>query len=155
MGYTPTEWTTGDTITASKLNKMESGIANAGGALICNTSFSAANNYVLDKTVQEIYDALLSGTPVYIKYQYGTPNDYEGTLFLAPVVTVYNYNFSGVFRIIALKHSNYSFTKPSKDFLFGAATLIYSASNLNDYPVFYASVYPLSDGSTLDVGGIG
>jgi len=38
MGYTPTTWTTGDTVTASALNKIENGIANAGsGSLIaCN-----------------------------------------------------------------------------------------------------------------------
>ena len=31
MSYTPTEWSTGDTITAALLNKMENGIAGAGG----------------------------------------------------------------------------------------------------------------------------
>lgn len=31
MSYTPTTWNTGDTITASALNKIENGIANAGG----------------------------------------------------------------------------------------------------------------------------
>ena len=31
MSYTPTQWNTGDTITASALNKIENGIANAGG----------------------------------------------------------------------------------------------------------------------------
>ena len=31
MSYTPTTWVTGDTITATKLNKMEQGIADAGG----------------------------------------------------------------------------------------------------------------------------
>lgn len=33
MSYTPTNWTTGDTITASALNKIENGIANAGGGI--------------------------------------------------------------------------------------------------------------------------
>ncbi len=32
MAYTPTTWTTGDTITASAMNKIENGIANAGGS---------------------------------------------------------------------------------------------------------------------------
>lgn len=32
MSYTPTQWNTGDTITASALNKIENGIANAGGS---------------------------------------------------------------------------------------------------------------------------
>ena len=31
MSYTPTTWTTGDTITATKLNKIEQGIADSGG----------------------------------------------------------------------------------------------------------------------------
>lgn len=31
MGYTPTTWNTGDTITASALNKIEQGIADGGG----------------------------------------------------------------------------------------------------------------------------
>lgn len=31
MAYTPTTWTTGDTITASAMNKIENGIAGAGG----------------------------------------------------------------------------------------------------------------------------
>lgn len=30
MAYTPTTWATGDTITATKMNKIENGIANAG-----------------------------------------------------------------------------------------------------------------------------
>lgn len=34
MAYTPTTWTTGDTITASAMNKIENGIANAGGISI-------------------------------------------------------------------------------------------------------------------------
>lgn len=33
MSYTPTTWTTGDTITATKLNKIEQGIADAGGGV--------------------------------------------------------------------------------------------------------------------------
>ncbi len=31
MSYTPTTWTTGDTITASAMNKIENGIAGTGG----------------------------------------------------------------------------------------------------------------------------
>ena len=34
MSYTPTTWTTGDTITATAMNKIENGIANAGSACI-------------------------------------------------------------------------------------------------------------------------
>ena len=34
MSYTPTTWSTGDTITASAMNKIENGIANASGGQI-------------------------------------------------------------------------------------------------------------------------
>lgn len=56
MSYTPTEWATGDVVTAEKLNKIENGIASAGGGgvLIANMS---PNTGELDKTWQEIYDA--------------------------------------------------------------------------------------------------
>lgn len=33
MSYNPTTWNTGDTITASALNKIEQGIANGGGGI--------------------------------------------------------------------------------------------------------------------------
>lgn len=33
MSYTPTSWSTGDTITAAAMNKIENGIANAGGGV--------------------------------------------------------------------------------------------------------------------------
>ena len=35
MAYTPTTWNTGDDVTATKLNKIENGIANAGGGSPC------------------------------------------------------------------------------------------------------------------------
>ena len=55
MSYTPTNWTTGDTITAEKLNKMEQGIASAGGGggvLIVTID----ENNALDHTWKEISD---------------------------------------------------------------------------------------------------
>lgn len=141
MSYTPTTWTTGDTITATAMNKIENGIANAGGVLICNSSYSQdASAYVLDKTVQEIYDALLGGTPVYIKYQYGTISDYAGHLYLAPVVRIYNYDYTNDIRIIAVRPSNVVNIGSN----YGVATsgvIIYSASGLNEYPTFHKSVY--------------
>ena len=46
MAYTPTSWTTGDTITATKLNKIEQGIANAGGG----GDYGGSGFYVLTTT---------------------------------------------------------------------------------------------------------
>lgn len=39
MSYTPTTWTTGDTITATALNKIENGIANAGGVAVVHVDY--------------------------------------------------------------------------------------------------------------------
>ena len=45
MSYTPTTWTTGDTITASAMNKIENGIAGAGGYdLIITYDFTVIPN---------------------------------------------------------------------------------------------------------------
>ena len=55
MSYSPTTWESGDTITSAKLNKIEQGIASAGGGaggLVVRFS-----NNALDKTWQEIHDA--------------------------------------------------------------------------------------------------
>lgn len=145
MAYTPTTWTTGDTITASAMNKIENGIANAGGggALICNCS-DVGGYITLDKTVQEIYDALISGTPAYIKYQYGVlGTDYVGHLILAPIVKIYNYNDTGLIRIIAIKC--FMQTVSSLPDVAGPATLIFTAGGLNEYPTFHTSVYVVSN----------
>lgn len=60
MSYTPTTWSTGDTITASAMNKIENGIANAGDIF-----FDIANeDGTLDKTWNEILTALSTGKMV-------------------------------------------------------------------------------------------
>ena len=154
MSYTPTTWSTGDTITASAMNKIENGIANASGALICNSSYSSqANTYVLDKTVQEIYDALLSGTPAYIKYQYGAINDYYGDLYLAPIVKIYNYQDTNIIRIVAIKPGGAG-DKSSYTTIFAPYALIYSATGLDVYPIFYVSVGVNADNSNIQLEAV-
>lgn len=142
MSYTPHTWVDNETITAAKLNNIEDGIqegGGGGGALIVNSSWSGdLSNYVLDKTVQEIYDALLSGTPAYIKFQYGVlDSSAVGTLYLAPVIKIYNYDYTNVIRVVAAKpamsvvQSTYNLAVPG--------CLIYGANGLNDYPVYVNS----------------
>lgn len=67
MAYTPTNWVTGDTVTATKLNKMEQGIANAGGVsgLVTDTSGT------LNKTYTEISEMVSQGVLPFIKYADG------------------------------------------------------------------------------------
>lgn len=56
MAYTPTNWVTGDTVTATKMNKLEQGVANAGGGDIFFDI--ATEDGTLDKTWTEILTAL-------------------------------------------------------------------------------------------------
>ena len=65
MSYTPTEWQTGDTITAEKLNKMERGIENANNPFIVTLTPTAQGfSGVMDKTVGEINAAYEAGQKI-------------------------------------------------------------------------------------------
>lgn len=62
MTYEKTNWKVGDTITATKLNKMEDGIESAagsssGGATLVVTYSEEGTTGTLDKTWNEIKDA--------------------------------------------------------------------------------------------------
>ena len=59
MAYTKQTWNNGDIITADKLNHIEDGIANAGGLFVVHAN-EIDGNLTMDKTWQEIYDALAS-----------------------------------------------------------------------------------------------
>ena len=61
MSYTPTTWTTGDTITATAMNKIENGIANAGGALSEYTYTSGT----LNGSYNDLKADFLAGKTVY------------------------------------------------------------------------------------------
>lgn len=50
MAYTPTTWNTGDDVTATKLNKIENGIANAGGYDLVIASRAGINTGVSSGT---------------------------------------------------------------------------------------------------------
>lgn len=138
MAYTPTTWTTGDTITATKLNKLEQGVANAGSALIVTSSI-VNNKETMDKTVQEIYDAFTSGTPVYYKYVYGNPaTDYIANIWLAPITAIYTYSAADMIRI-AINRPKYRYnTISSIENAMSPSVMTFAASGMNSYPTFYA-----------------
>ena len=87
MSYTKHTWTNGDVITATKLNEMENGIDEAssgespGGILIINETEvddSHGNGLILDKTWQEIFDAIYEDKKAcYIYYDETTTNDHN------------------------------------------------------------------------------
>ena len=64
MAYVPTNWKTGDTITAGKLNKLENAVASGGGGGASGmliTISQSGDNMVLDKNYTEIKNAVESG----------------------------------------------------------------------------------------------
>lgn len=153
MAYTKQTWATGDTVTASKLNHMEDGIAGGGGGAMIVTVSDVNGNFTLNKTAKEIYDALLDGTPAYIVYQYGVLGEaYVGHLILAPIVKIYNYNDTNLIRVIALK--GYIQNVGSSTDVAGPATVIFTADGLNEYPIFYDTVY-VNAGSESTEGFVG
>lgn len=69
MAYTPTQWATGDDVTATKLNKLEQGVANAGGGvsgLVTDTSGT------LDVSYNDIFSMLNNGVVPFIVEQLST-----------------------------------------------------------------------------------
>lgn len=133
MAYTPTTWATGDTVTATKMNKLEQGVANAGSALIADV-----DGTTLNKTMQEIYDALSAGTPVYIRWVYGDITDladYVANQWLCPITTVYRYS-DDVYRAVAVRGHN---TLNNFDQMHLQA-LTFGASSMSGYPVFLSAV---------------
>ena len=90
MAYEKQTWNTGDVITEEKLNHMEDGIASGGsggGVLIVNSNYDeSTETAILDKTWQEIYDAVKQKTQVIIE-----ENTFEtdfGRIALLPVTSV-------------------------------------------------------------------
>lgn len=69
MSYDPTIWKSGDVVTSAKLNKIEKGIEDAGsgggggGAFVCTLNMQTM---ALDKTWQEIHDAVFSVIVIHI-----------------------------------------------------------------------------------------
>ena len=63
MSYIPTEWKTGDIVTAEKLNKLEEGVASGGGGggVLRITMTQVEDVAYLDKTYEDITTALNQG----------------------------------------------------------------------------------------------
>lgn len=139
MSYTPTTWTTGDTITASALNKIEQGIADGGGgggAVIITDDGTS-----LDKTYAEIYDLINSGTPCYISWtgyrsMSDLDSDYVYNVCLMPICYVYKYD--NAYRVIAYCGN----TESIDSIITGTpCTYTYQVSSSDEYPTFLRKAY--------------
>lgn len=80
MSYEPTTWKDGDLVTSAKLNKLENGVAAAGGSSILIANINTETG-ALDKTWQEIYDADIC----YILAEGNDPEVFKSVL---PVTTI-------------------------------------------------------------------
>lgn len=83
MSYTPTTWTTGDTITATAMNKIENGIANAGGGgsplVVIVTESGADLN--CNKTFNQVKAAMDANQNVY--FDFTNTSDWDNAYSLA------------------------------------------------------------------------
>lgn len=69
MSYEPTNWKDGDLVTSAKLNKLEQGVAGAGGESVFFVNMTNNDSgYILDKTAGEIYEAFRNGNVRFIFY---------------------------------------------------------------------------------------
>ena len=68
MAYTPTEWRTGDTITAEKLNHMEDGISNV---VICNVTIDVMSDSTAtsDLTYDELNQMMQNNKSIFVRYK--------------------------------------------------------------------------------------
>lgn len=154
MAYTPHEWSTGETITAAKLNALENGVAAGGGSLVCICEFNdELDEYALDHTVQEIYDAYMDGTPVFVKYVYGTlgpygTGDFTSTTYLAPVTTIYGYDYDSAIRVCVSRPYDVGM-KGGKTYVHSPGVTMFYASSMSDYPMWYAHVNVPADYITI------
>lgn len=90
MSYTPTNWQTGDTVTAEKLNKLEQGVSDAGGGIVVASAevgeelfsidYENPLSISLDKTYEELYSATYSAIHIYIKSEGETVGEFWFTL---------------------------------------------------------------------------
>lgn len=103
MSYTPTNWQTGDTITAAKMNKLEQGVADAGGGggLVVNVVENPGEDTVLDKTAAEISAAADTGCVAIKRPSDDTP----GFMDYMPVTSI-GY-FEGMGYLIFTAHYTY------------------------------------------------
>lgn len=68
MSYEPTTWESGDVVTSAKLNKIEDGIYSSGALVVSlhAETGQSGNVIVMDKTWQEVHDAMVSGRSVVV-----------------------------------------------------------------------------------------
>lgn len=88
MSYEPHQWVAGETVTPSKLNHIEQGIANGGGGVL----FVTDNDGTLSHTWQEVADAIENNQMVFLKSE---EDSITGFSFLS-TIGEYSVEFSNI-----------------------------------------------------------
>lgn len=124
MSYDKQTWTSGEVITATKLNHMEDGIDSAGGGAVLINVTVNGHELVLDKTFKEIETLMKAGVPIMLKEWIDTPVS-------ADFDSIYSHGLHTVCSSISL-------TRDDVDLYYvitnGATN--YVATTENDYPSF-------------------
>lgn len=110
MAYTPTNWKNGDVVTSAKLNKLEQGVTDAGGVLVCHEDETTG---ALDHTFKEIADA--------------------GFVVLSMVLHKNDVARTNVYTLAYLEDQAGKYTVVFSD---DGDNLSYTASAENEYPVY-------------------
>lgn len=121
MSYTTHEWVDGETITAAKLNNIEEGIGEAsqqggGGSMVIGYTWDGQGTITLDKTAQEIIDAMTSGVACLAVFDLEDFGTWGWNTVAAIIDEIYWYDYG------------YSFVMGGYSYL---------ANTLNDYPTCY------------------
>ena len=113
MAYTPTTWVTGDTITATALNKIENGIAGAGGGGAYDfiiRKIGSGSPTLEEGTYSDVYNKLQNQEPVYGLYVENTAvgTYHDTSCYYVPITYIYYYSsLDGLFAT-GLVHNNTS-----------------------------------------------
>ena len=120
MSYTPTNWQTGDTITAEKLNNMEGGIEASNGIIIPITVDADNERYYVPKEIAgDVYNQLVANpyAPVFLSF---TSSSYTAPFFTS-AAEKYESFFSDVyivsFRPLWWETIGASFTRSTQNYI--------------------------------------
>lgn len=139
MAYTPTTWSSGDTITDTKLNKIEQGIAGVNLLVGATTTTSGSTTTItLDKTCQEIYDAFMAGDSIKIILSNTSGSQSVNIVYLIVGLTTYTGSPKSGTKSGTESISQYDFVAVS--IIYGH-TVSFTGYSANDYPSYSQTIY--------------
>lgn len=117
MAYTPTQWNTGDTITASAMNKIEQGIADNGAydaVIRIYHDGNSGHNYevtILSGSYSAIKEKTINNEPpVVLAHIWDELNNYRGSstmtsIYIFPTTTYPNNDFAFTVKMPSISNT--------------------------------------------------